>query len=78
MYTNIRTALYNLVAAFDSNKRADHLYGEVCEEMSGLELSLLNQCLGPMTLDQLLKRYDERGDQNEILGKFFSLVHAEI
>lgn len=78
MYTNIRTALYNLVAAFDSDKRADHLYGEVCEEMSGHELTTLNQCLARMRLDDLLDAFNQRDEQNEVLGKFFSLVHAEI
>lgn len=78
MYTNIRTALYNLVAAFDSNNRADNLYGNVIEEMSGNELAVVNQSIGKMTLDQLLHAFDHRDDQNEVLGKFFTLVQSEL
>lgn len=80
MYLNINTALVNIVAGFESDRRVDGIMSELMDQFSHFEMTTINQALAYMKVDEVLEAVypDGRMHLSEIMDRFFCVVQSEL
>lgn len=80
MYTNIRSAIKDIVAAFDSSKHASAIEAEIEDDFSHMELCTINEQLGRMKRDDIIGEI-ENGNvttASELMTEFFLTVRGAL
>lgn len=78
MYTNIRSAILDIVRGFESDTAAFAIEAEVEDEFSHMELCTINEQLGKMSYDQRInhvKAGNRYASTSELMHDFFNAVH---
>lgn len=78
MYNNIRAAINDITAAFDTGRSTSSIEAEVEEEFSHFELCTLNEHLGKLSHDAIVNyvRASQRpANMSELMHDFFNAVH---